>query len=828
MARILSLPRTLALTGLTLGFAHHLSQAAPMSADQVRAMTGGWLTTQAELAGRRIEQLRPLSWEAAEPAFYLASLEGAGWVLAGGDDALLPVIGWSDQPLPQGELPPALVEWLKAAEQDLLALRAQGARSEPARQAWQDLTHGASATPLLTDPSDVLPLIEAHWNQGVTYNELCPTDAAGPGDHVWVGCVAVAMAQVMDFWNWPQQGQSAQSYVHAVYGTISVDYSQAFYNWSLIDPAVPAGDDVRQLLYHSGVAVRMNYGPGISTAQSSMIVTAMRSFFRYQDTAHMVWRSAYSAADWRDLLHAELAAGRPVIYRGQGPAGGHAFDVDGVQDSTWFHINWGWSGNYDGWFELTDLSPGNFTFNDVQGAIVGIAPVGVAVNHAPVVPSLFLQGQLNQTISATLIGYDVDGDTLDFRVDGQPLDGNVWTWTPPLNASGTWTHTYQACDNGGCSAPASIVVVISGGNQVPVVSSVSVESLENDWVGVALAGSDPEGDAITYRVDGQTIEGDTWHWLPPANAHGTFSFLYTACDAGGCGNTATLTVAVQDVNQAPIVAPMTVEGLEDEALVLTLAGFDADGDALTYLVDGSSVAGDLFSWTPEPGASGVFTFSYQACDGALCSETASLSVHILAVNDLPQVSPVFTHLPAAGLQHVQLVAWDLDHDSLTYVIDGVAQASDIFTVQVDDENSQMSFHYFVTDGQAVSDTVAIELTLAPKSAPKQMPIDLPNLGPVQPGDGLALDAPAATRLQPAYPNPFNPATTLSFDLAETAHVRLMVCNIAGQQVAVLVDGLTGPGSHRVRWDASRLASGAYLAVLQTPAGLQTQILQLVK
>jgi hypothetical protein len=92
----------------------------------------------------------------------------------------------------------------------------------------------------------------------------------------------------------------------------------------------------------------------------------------------------------------------------------------------------------------------------------------------------------------------------------------------------------------------------------------------------------------------------------------------------------------------------------------------------------------------------------------------------------------------------------------------------------------------------------------------------------------AVDTPQAFALAPAFPNPFNPTTTLSYTLAETSTVRLAVYDVAGRQVAVLSDGLQTSGTHQVNFDAAGLPAGLYLARLEANGRSETQKLLLVK
>ena len=90
------------------------------------------------------------------------------------------------------------------------------------------------------------------------------------------------------------------------------------------------------------------------------------------------------------------------------------------------------------------------------------------------------------------------------------------------------------------------------------------------------------------------------------------------------------------------------------------------------------------------------------------------------------------------------------------------------------------------------------------------------------------DLPAALELGEAYPNPFNPVTTLDWSLARTAGARLAVYDLTGREVAVLADGLHAAGAHSSRFDGANLASGVYIATLEAEGRTFSRKLVLLK
>jgi hypothetical protein len=92
----------------------------------------------------------------------------------------------------------------------------------------------------------------------------------------------------------------------------------------------------------------------------------------------------------------------------------------------------------------------------------------------------------------------------------------------------------------------------------------------------------------------------------------------------------------------------------------------------------------------------------------------------------------------------------------------------------------------------------------------------------------AEDLPRTLNLAPAYPNPFNPNTTIEFALDQTEAVTLSIHNMQGQEVGALIDGLKETGKHRIDFDGAGLASGVYSYTLQVGSFSQTKTFTLLK
>lgn len=309
---------------------------------------------------------------------YAFNFENGGYVLIAATDAAIPVLGYSfDGIFTLNNQPPALAAWLAGYELQLSDIMDRNLTATPEISAsWESLINYNPGETTQRDLRSVEPLLPSTWDQGSRYNALCPEDDAGPGGHVYAGCVATAMAQVIYYWRYPLQGTGSHGY-YSDYGYLFVDFSQADYDYDQMRNEIgpESNYEMAEIQYHCGVAVDMMYAPDGSGAYSFDAASALRNYFGFSGQLSFRQKENYTQAGWADLMIQNLDNGWPMYYSGFG-SGGHAFNLDGYQGTDYFHFNWGWSGSYNGYFYLNNLNPGGNSFSYGQGAIVNFYPAG--------------------------------------------------------------------------------------------------------------------------------------------------------------------------------------------------------------------------------------------------------------------------------------------------------------------------------------------------------------------------------------------------------------------------------------------------------------------
>lgn len=285
------------------------------------------------------------------PAVYVFENKAAdGYVLVGADDVAAPLLGYVDAgTFDYEQLPPQLKWWL----------------AEYARQieyASQCTAMSASSMQAQSLGPAVAPMIKTKWSQGKPYNDKCPEYQ---NQRTVTGCVATAMAQVMNYWRWPQQGKGKITYTaSSIKQTLSMDFSSTVFDWnSMLDTydngySLKNSVAVSTLMKACGYSVMMNYGVNASGAQSMSVANALVKYFGYNINITYQQRDYYSPSEWYAMVYDEVKNGRPVLYSGTTLDAGHEFVCDGYDGNGMFHFNWGWGGMSDGYYALDALAPG--------------------------------------------------------------------------------------------------------------------------------------------------------------------------------------------------------------------------------------------------------------------------------------------------------------------------------------------------------------------------------------------------------------------------------------------------------------------------------------
>ncbi len=313
---------------------------------------------------------------------FIFGFENGGFVILPNDDDISPILGYSlNSSVSEGITNPALKSWLKSYQKIINYVAANKIKNVRSQKEWENIyERRMPALQKSSNVKDVPLLLTTIWDQGKYFNDMCPaTSTGGSGGHVWAGCVATAMAQIMNYHNHPAEGLGGYSYVpedHPEYGKQSAIFNNSTYNWaSMPDTVSSSNNEIAKLLYHCGVSVAMNYTPDGSGASTTDAANSLITHFNYKPTLEYVSKDD-STCNWDSLLISELDKGQPMFYRGESVDGGHAFVCDGYQTGTpnYFHFNWGWSGYYNGFFMLDSLNPGSSNYSENQGAIIDIEP----------------------------------------------------------------------------------------------------------------------------------------------------------------------------------------------------------------------------------------------------------------------------------------------------------------------------------------------------------------------------------------------------------------------------------------------------------------------
>lgn len=503
-------------------FAFLLSATAAMTANagqiseqQAAAIASKYMpeTTTA----RKMARAKSADNAAADTApYYVFNFgDNQGFVVISGDDSLTELIGYSREGSFSTEnMPQNLKSWF-GAYADYVE-KVQSGEATPIKRASE------VGTPVVD------ALVKTHWNQDEPFNRMCPAYYIEENEILPTGCVATAVAQVMNYYEYPSRGKGEISYSYyqandpASRTDISVDFSQSTYDWdNMLDDYTryydankniineyndTEAEAVALLMRDCGASVLMTYALDGSGALDFNIPYGIATHFGYKSSLYI--RSTMTDAQFIGIIEDELDNGRPLVFCGSGSAGGHCFVADGYDSNGLLHINWGWGGLSDGWFGINLMNPDAIGIGGGAGGFV--EGQSVTTMH----PDESGDGWYDNTPLA----YTYDNTYRDYvRADKESLTkGDKLT----VEVSGIANYAYS-----GYNGSIAVAVFDRQGNRVAEPTDAhSIQLREMEGVTKLSFNVQGElenladGEYMIYPVSKETRAGYFFDWIRVANA----------------------------------------------------------------------------------------------------------------------------------------------------------------------------------------------------------------------------------------------------------------------------------------------------------------------
>ncbi|MGN0282125.1 MAG: C10 family peptidase [Prevotella sp.] len=325
------------------------------------------------------------------------SAEGYGYVIVNRDDVGRSVLGYSQGTIDVNNLSDGLSWWLEATEEALSNGISQSYYSD-----------------ILATGSTIDNFLPTKWNQNAPYNKKCPQVSANGSSYqrAPTGCVATAMAQVMNHYQYPVQGKGTGHYYVIDNGNKNeyVDDINGVYNFSSFSDtysSTSTDEDISTLMFDAGRACSMTYAYNTSGATMRNCAKALAYNFSYDSLAVNYYnRFFYTDEQWLSMIASELTSRNPVIYGGvTSNKEGHAFLLTGLNADGLVWVNWGWGGLEDGWFAIDHLVCSKYDFSNNNEMLIGFRTDPMPSSDEENVSQLFYR--LDYELSLTASGKDV-------------------------------------------------------------------------------------------------------------------------------------------------------------------------------------------------------------------------------------------------------------------------------------------------------------------------------------------------------------------------------------------------------------------------------------
>ena len=451
-----------------------VAQAQKVSVDDAELVAKNFFLKHA----RQSATFERISFDNVQNVYVFNRSDADGFIIVAGDKNVRPVLVYSfDDTIDPENNPEAFAAWLQSYNMACENPAYNGKN----QNLWNNLlTYSASTPTLLGEGEYIAPMVPCLWNQGSPYNMYCPDSA---GVHAVAGCMPVAQAQIMRFWNFPKRVMGYESYFDPTFGIISTSFHT--YDWDNMFDSLRGttteeqAQNVAHLIADIGINGYSTFGIRETCGSFSLSTN-----FQYNpNSVHYENKKNYTNAQWNAMVLEELRKGRPLLYDGtpdEGP--GHAWVVDGYKynednGGDMFHFNMGWGGLANGYYYLDSV---NFGFTS-QGAYFGLEPDS---SFAISTDIILLSSNARDTSFIVHSDYRCSEDVI-ISVD------HDWLSLSQTSALGGGEYTdvqISALQNTGAKRYATITITHRGNTKkIFVVQDAPIYDAEHGWYGFLSA-----------------------------------------------------------------------------------------------------------------------------------------------------------------------------------------------------------------------------------------------------------------------------------------------------------------------------------------------------
>ena len=394
----------------------------------------------------------------------------------------------------------------------------------------------------------------------------------------------------------------------------------------------------------------------------------------------------------------------------------------------------------------------SFTFNANDGTVdSNTATVTITVNQVnqpPVAEKQSVTANTADPTEITLKATDPQGNALTYALVSEPQSGTITdlneetgslVYTSDAGFTGKDSFTFNANDGTVDSNTATVTITVNQVNQPPVAEKQSVTANTADPTEITLKATDPQGNALTYAIVSEPQSGTITDlneetgslvYTSDAGFTGKDSFTFNANDGTVDSNTATVTITVNQVNQPPVAENQSVTANTADPTEITLKATDPHGNALTYALVSEPQSGTITDlneetgslvYTSDAGFTGKDSFTFNANDGTVDSNTATVTITVNQVNEPPVADKQSVTANTADPTEITLKATDPHGNALTYALVSEPQSGTI--TDLNEETGSLvytsdagftgkdSFTFNANDGTVDSNTATVTITV---------------------------------------------------------------------------------------------------------------------